>query len=78
MAHIYQSPPTLVGCRYYPRSDYLVHRRLAWPVSVRMASTRTAPTESMNGENLRGRHLGDGGTLTARHGADGIALTREP
>ncbi|AWS46096.1 polysaccharide lyase family 8 super-sandwich domain-containing protein [Streptosporangium sp. 'caverna'] len=49
-----------VGCRYYPRSDYLVHRRPAWSVSVRMSSTRTAPTESMNGENLRGRHLGDG------------------
>ncbi|ACZ90132.1 polysaccharide lyase family 8 super-sandwich domain-containing protein [Streptosporangium roseum] len=50
----------LVGCRYYPRSDYLVHRRPTWSVSVRMSSTRTAPTESMNGENLRGRHLGDG------------------
>ncbi|MEU7836067.1 polysaccharide lyase family 8 super-sandwich domain-containing protein [Nonomuraea sp. NPDC049129] len=49
-----------VGCRYYPRSDYLVHRRPGWSVSVRMSSTRTAPTESMNGENLRGRHLGDG------------------
>ena len=49
-----------VGCRYYPRSDYLVHRRPAWSVSVRMSSTRTVPTESMNGENLRGRHLGDG------------------
>ncbi|MFD1544089.1 polysaccharide lyase family 8 super-sandwich domain-containing protein [Nonomuraea guangzhouensis] len=49
-----------VGCRYYPRSDYLVHRRPGWSVSVRMSSSRTAPTESMNGENLRGRHLGDG------------------
>ena len=28
-----------VGCRYYPRSDYLVHRRPAWSVSVRMSST---------------------------------------
>ncbi|MEV0349788.1 polysaccharide lyase family 8 super-sandwich domain-containing protein [Nonomuraea sp. NPDC050680] len=49
-----------VGCRYYPCSDYLVHRRPGWSVSVRMSSTRTAPTETMNGENLRGRHLGDG------------------
>ncbi|MGK5447695.1 polysaccharide lyase family 8 super-sandwich domain-containing protein [Streptomyces radiopugnans] len=49
-----------VGCRAYPRSDYLVHRRPAWSVSVRMSSTRTVPTESLNGENLRGRHLGDG------------------
>jgi chondroitin AC lyase len=49
-----------IGCRYYPSSDYLVHRRPTWSVSVRMSSTRTIPTESMNGENLRGRHLGDG------------------
>ncbi|NUK14039.1 polysaccharide lyase family 8 super-sandwich domain-containing protein [Streptomyces lunaelactis] len=53
-------PAGPVGCRYYPRSDYLVHRRPAWSLSVRMSSARTAPTESMNGENLRGRHLGDG------------------
>lgn len=55
-----QASPGLVGCRYYPRSDYLVHRRPGWSVSVRMSSSRTVPTESMNGENLRGRHLGDG------------------
>ncbi|MFF8815380.1 polysaccharide lyase family 8 super-sandwich domain-containing protein [Streptomyces pactum] len=53
-------PSGPVGCRYYPRSDYLVHRRPTWSLSVRMSSTRTVPTESMNGENLRGRHLGDG------------------
>lgn len=50
----------LIGCRYFPRSDYLVHRRPGWSVSVRMSSSRTVMTESMNGENLRGRHLGDG------------------
>ncbi|MFR9726825.1 polysaccharide lyase family 8 super-sandwich domain-containing protein [Streptomyces sp. MS19] len=48
------------GSRAYPRSDYLAHRPPGWSLSVRMASTRTAPTESMNGENLLGRHLGDG------------------
>ncbi|TDC27052.1 silent information regulator protein Sir2 [Streptomyces sp. 8K308] len=49
-----------VGCRYYPRSDYLAHRGPGWSVSVRMSSTRTIPSESINGENLRGRHLADG------------------
>ncbi|ARQ67866.1 polysaccharide lyase family 8 super-sandwich domain-containing protein [Streptomyces marincola] len=49
-----------VGCRYYPRSDYLAHRRPGWSLSVRMSSTRTIPTESLAGENLRGRHLADG------------------
>ena len=50
----------LIGCRYFPHSDYLVHRRPGWSISVRMSSSRTVMTESMNGENLRGRHLGDG------------------
>ncbi|WP_052849247.1 polysaccharide lyase family 8 super-sandwich domain-containing protein [Streptomyces avicenniae] len=54
-----EGPPP-VGSRAYPRSDYLAHRPPGWSLSVRMASTRTAPTESMNGENLLGRHLGDG------------------
>lgn len=54
------TPAPLVGTRYYPTSDYLVHRRPRWSVAVRMSSTRTVPTESMHGENLRGRHLGDG------------------
>ncbi|ACU34467.1 polysaccharide lyase family 8 super-sandwich domain-containing protein [Actinosynnema mirum] len=50
----------LVGTRWYPRSDYLVHRRPGWSLSVRMSSGRTVPTECLNGENLLGRHLGDG------------------
>lgn len=49
-----------VGCRRYPRSDHLVHRRPGWSFSVRMASGRTLPTECLNGENTRGRHLADG------------------
>ncbi|WP_206305941.1 polysaccharide lyase family 8 super-sandwich domain-containing protein [Streptomyces sp. RFCAC02] len=54
--------PRPAGSRHYPRSDYLAHRPAGagWSLSVRMSSTRTAPTECMNGENLRGRHLGDG------------------
>jgi chondroitin AC lyase len=49
-----------VGSRYFPCSDYLVHRRPTWSVTVRMSSSRTIPTESLLGENLRGRYLGDG------------------
>ncbi|GAA3877840.1 polysaccharide lyase family 8 super-sandwich domain-containing protein [Streptomyces sedi] len=49
-----------VGSRAYPRSDHLVHRRPGWSFAVRMSSTRTVPTECLNGENLLGRHLADG------------------
>jgi chondroitin AC lyase len=61
--------PGPVGTRCFPRSDYLVHRRPTWSVAVRMSSTRTIPTESMLGENLRGRHLADGvATVRVGHG----------
>lgn len=52
----------LVGTRWFPRSDYLTHRRPGWSATVRMSSTRTVPTETLNGENTLGRHLGDGVT----------------
>ncbi|MEU4738872.1 polysaccharide lyase family 8 super-sandwich domain-containing protein [Actinosynnema sp. NPDC023658] len=60
--------PPLVGTKWFPRSDYLAHRRPTWAFAVRMSSTRTVPTETLNGENTLGRHLGDG-VATFRVGA---------
>ncbi|MEV8438477.1 polysaccharide lyase family 8 super-sandwich domain-containing protein [Actinosynnema sp. NPDC051121] len=60
--------PPLVGTKWFPRSDYLAHRRPTWSFAVRVSSTRTVPTESLNGENTLGRHLGDG-VATIRVGA---------
>ncbi|QFZ16515.1 polysaccharide lyase family 8 super-sandwich domain-containing protein [Saccharothrix syringae] len=59
----------LVGTRWFPRSDYLAHRRPGWSCTVRASSTRTVPTESLNGENTSGRHLGDGVTAFRVTGA---------
>lgn len=59
----------LVGTRWFPRSDYLAHRRPGWSFTVRASSTRTVPTETLNGENTLGRHLGDGVTTYRVTGA---------
>lgn len=52
--------PEVSGNRHFWRSDYMVHRRPHYFVSVRMLSDRTIGTEGMNGENLKGYHLGKG------------------
>lgn len=50
------------GNRHFWRSDYMVHRRPHYFASVKMCSTRVQGSESGNGENLKGYHLGDGAT----------------
>ena len=52
----------LTGNKHFYHSDYHVHRRSNYMVSVRMNSTRTDRTESGNGENIQGYYLPDGGT----------------
>lgn len=46
----------------YYRSDYMLHNRKNYDVSIRTASTRTNKTESGNGENLYGTYMSDGAT----------------
>jgi chondroitin AC lyase len=62
------------GNRHFWRSDFMVHRRPGYYVSVKMVSNRTVGTESGNGENLRGYHLAHGCTYILRRGDeyDGI------
>ena len=45
------APP---GHRHYWTSDYAVFKRPGWSAHLRMLSTRTAPSECGNGENLLG------------------------
>ena len=54
------SPTFLDGNRHYWIADLMSHQRPDFYSSVRMQSTRTVPTESLNGENRRGFHLGNG------------------
>lgn len=50
----------LSGNRHFWRSDYQAHHRPGWSSAVKMCSTRTAPTETGNGEALRNWYLGEG------------------
>lgn len=58
--HINGGANSLVGNKYFFNSDYLSHRRDNFLVSVRMASTRTTASESMNGENPHALYLAQG------------------
>lgn len=52
------------GSRYFPDSDFYVQRNGAecyW--SVKMTSSRTVPSETVNSENLLGRLTGHGATV---------------
>lgn len=57
--HRYEASP-LVGNRHYYTSDFQVHRRATWTAALKMHSVRTIATECLNGENLKGEHIGDG------------------
>ena len=64
----------LAGNRTFWRSDFMVHHRPAFSISVKTSSTRTLQPETGNGEALKNLHLGDGVTLIQRTGDeyDGI------
>ncbi|MFC3880354.1 polysaccharide lyase family 8 super-sandwich domain-containing protein [Algoriphagus namhaensis] len=52
----------------YWRSDYMVHNRPEFMVSVNNASSRSIRTESGNGENLKGHWLTEGAMFIAMRG----------
>jgi chondroitin AC lyase len=52
------------GNRFFHDSDYMVHRAPECFFSVKMSSTRVTGSESTNAENLLGRLLGFGATMT--------------
>ncbi len=52
--------PARVGCFVFAAMDRLVHHRGAWAYGVSLSSKRISKYESINAENLRGWHLGDG------------------
>ncbi|GHF97281.1 chloramphenicol resistance protein [Thalassotalea marina] len=53
----------LNGVKHYWRSDYSVVQRPEYQFTVHMHSTRVRPTETGNGENLKGKWLGFGNTF---------------
>ncbi|HVX46403.1 MAG TPA: polysaccharide lyase family 8 super-sandwich domain-containing protein, partial [Mycobacteriales bacterium] len=48
------------GHKHFWRSDFTAHHRPGWSMSIKMCSTRTAPTETGNGEGLLSWYLGEG------------------
>lgn len=60
----------LVGSKFYPKSDYLLHRTPTWYGSVRMSSNRTYGFEMTNSENLQGWFSADGVTYISHHGRE--------
>jgi chondroitin AC lyase len=60
----------LVGDRHFYRSDFQVHRTKDFYFSVKMSSKRVVGTESVNEENLKGYHLGDGTSLLYQNGTE--------
>ncbi len=64
------------GNRYFWNSDYMVHRRPQFMVSVRMNSTRVRPIEDdTNWDNALGRYFSDGLCLIMRSGDEYQYLT---
>jgi chondroitin AC lyase len=65
-----EATPALVGHKHYWCSDYTVHHRPEWLVSVRLTSDRMLQTELVNEENQLGEHLSDGVTYLYRTGGE--------
>ncbi|SDM18742.1 polysaccharide lyase family 8 super-sandwich domain-containing protein [Siphonobacter aquaeclarae] len=53
---------------HYWRTDYTVHHRPGYMFGLRAVSTRTAKSESGNGENLKGYYLTEGVNYIATNG----------
>jgi chondroitin AC lyase len=53
----------LLGTKHFWRSDMTIHHAQNWSSSVKLSSNRIVATEALNGENLKGYHMGDGTTF---------------
>ncbi|MDR2272977.1 MAG: polysaccharide lyase beta-sandwich domain-containing protein [Sphingobacterium sp.] len=58
------------GHRYYWRTDYTFCQRKGYSIDLRTTSLRTARSESLNGENLKGYFLAEGGMSINVDGAE--------
>lgn len=70
MMSIQNGEGALEGFRYYPYSDFSVFHRPGFSFFVKTISTRTLPTESFNGENLKGRLLNSGDAYLISNGQE--------
>ena len=67
-ARVERRAPPLRGFRAYPSSDFACYQRPDFSFFVKTISSRTFPTEVMNGENTQGWQLNGGDTYFLRNG----------
>ena len=61
---------TLVGAKFFPRSDCGIYRAADWYASIRMHSERTIGFERTNSENTLSNFSADGALLIMREGPE--------
>jgi len=61
---------SITGNRMFPYIDLMVHHRPEYFFSIKGVSDRIYGTETGNGENLKGYHLGRGTQFIVRHGRE--------
>jgi hypothetical protein len=67
-----ERPAPLLGHRYFYDSDYAVHRRAGFMVSLRLHSSRTVSCACVNSEGKTCEHAGDGVTNIYNLFGDGL------
>jgi len=60
----------IYGNRMFSSSDLMVHRRAGYTTVLRGFSARTLNSECVGNENIKGLHLGDGGTYVSLHSSN--------
>lgn len=60
----------LEGFRYFPYSDFAAYHRPGFSFFLKTISGRTLPSESINGENLKGHLLNSGDAYLIRNGEE--------
>lgn len=70
MMRIQNGEAALKGYRYYPYADFSAFHRPDFTFFLKTISTRTLPTESFNGENLKGKLLNSGDGYLIRNGEE--------
>jgi len=60
----------LEGFRYFPYSDFAAYHRPGFSFFLKTISERTLPSESINGENLKGHLLNSGDAYLIRNGEE--------
>lgn len=61
---------TLIGNKHFYCSNYTIHRRPTWMLSVKMASRQIIGTETLNGDNMKGFYSADGATYLYQDGRE--------